>query len=463
VSRLNDADVARLLAGLGGHPPVEHDAPTMPPLATDPETVPEQMTAPHQQGAPDEIAQLRARVSAAVHGTPMRGALEAALFHYLRREVSCSISDDAPSLAEPLRFEGGEPLEWHLDITGSLAAALGDLVIGGDGANVRHVNRRRLGRLVEPLATRIAAVVADAAEAEPVLLRFIETARRAATPLAGGTIEVGAAAGGWSVGAALRAPRTLAPASRVNAVAAATGVAPLIADIALSRSTPNIQERPLPRPEPVLEPASTPARDVVHPVMDPVSAPGDARQQGSAPVRDRVIGPKPADLDGAFAGAVAAACSRLGEIARCETAADAIIVTRVETPSLSRDDLKVALIAGGQGSLVLSADREAVTNVAAATVGAHAPSGGKPGAVVVDAVEAVLRAALRGFAENLPGIAGGPQRFVRLAEGALPARSPHYAIAAPLRIGERAATLQWLVPTWMATAKGEERAPSDGR
>jgi hypothetical protein len=461
MSRLNDADVARLLAGLGGHPPVEHDVHTTSPLATDSQAVPEQMTAPDQQGGPDEIAQLRARVTAAVHGAPLRGALESALFQYLRREVSCSIGDDAPSLVEPLRFEGGEPLEWHLDMTGPLAAALGDLVIGGDGANVRHANRRRLGRLVEPLATRIAAVVADAAEAEPVPLRFIETARRSATLLAGGTIEVGAAAGGWSVGAALRGERTLAPASRANAVAAVA--TPLIADLAPVRSTPTIQERPLLRPEPLLEPASTPPRDVVHPVMEPASAPGDARQQSGAPVRDRVIGPKPADLDGAFAGAVAAACSRLGEIARCDTTADAIVVTRVETPSLSRDDLKLALIAGGQGSLVLSADREAVTNVAAATVGTHAPSGGKPGAVVVDAVEAVLRAALRGFAENLPGIAGGPQRFVRLAEGALPARSPHYAIAAPLRIGERAATLQWLVPTWMATAKGEERAPSDGR
>jgi hypothetical protein len=460
--RLNDADVARLLAGLGGQPPAAHDATTVPSSATDPEAVPDQMFAPDQHDQPDEIAQLRARITAAVHGTPLRGALESALFHYLRREVSCALSDDVPSLVEPMRFEGGEPLEWHLDITGPLAAALGDLMIGGDGANVRHVNRRRLGRLVEPLATRIAAVVAEAAEAEPVPLRFIETARRAATTLAGGTIQVGEAAGGWSVGAALRAPRTLASAPRATAAAASAGAAPPIAETALSRSTPTVQERPLLRPEPLIEPA-TPPRDVVHAVMDPLSAPGDARQQSGAPVRERVIGPKPADLDGAFAGAVAAACSRLGEIARCDTVADAIVVTRVETPSLSRDDLKVALIAGGQGSLVLSADREAVTNVAAATVGAHIPSGGTPGAVVVDAVEAVLRAALRGFAESLPGVAGGPQRFVRLAQGALPARSPHYAIAAPLRIGERAATLQWLVPTWMATAKGEERAPSDGR
>jgi hypothetical protein len=432
VPRLNDADIARLLAGLGGQPIPAHDAPAA-------------ETASHEP--PDEIAVLRARLTADERRAALRSALETALREYLQRDVTCSTSDDAPLPAEPLRFEGGEPLEWHFDLASPLAAALGDIVIGGDGANVRHTNRRRLGRLIEPLASRIAAVIAQAADAQEVPLRFVEVARRIATPLAGGSIEVGTTKGGWSAGATLRAPRALP-----STVAASPA------------QTTTIPTRPSLRPEqPAEQPPSKPPRDVVHPVMEPQSPSSDARQQGIGPARERVIGPKPVEPDGAFAGAVAAACSRLGEITRCATATDAIVVTRVETPSFSRDDLKLALIAGGQGSLVLSADPEAVTSVAAATAGVQTPAGGKPGAVVVDAVEAVLRAALRGFAENLPGIAGGPQRFVRLAEGALPARSPHYAIAAPLHIGERAATLQWLVPTWMATAKGEERVPNDGR
>lgn len=451
--RLNDAEVARLLAGLGGQAPLAQDASAQLPLETERKPAHDQVPGPDLQSVPEEIAQVQTRVSAAVHGAALRGALESALIQYMKHALTCSVSDDAPSLVEPLRFEGGEPLEWHLDMAGPLAAALGDLVIGGDGTNVRHVNRRRLGRLLEPLATRMAGVIAAAADGGHIPLRFIEVARRAATPLAGGRIEIGATAGGWSVGAAFRAPR----------VAAASGV-PAGAGVAPSQSAPPALERQLLRSEtPPESSAPRPPRDVVHPVMEPVGAPAEMRQQNVGPARERVIAAKPAEPDGAFAGAVAAACSRLGEIAHCVATADAVTVTRVETPSLSRDDLKLALIAGGQGSLVLSADREAVTNVAAATVGAQTPSGGKPGAVVVDAVEAVLRAALRGFAESLPGIAGGPQRFVRLAEGALPARSPHYAIAAPLHIGGRAATLQWLVPTWMATAKSEERAPSDGR
>jgi hypothetical protein len=441
MARLNDADIARLLTGLGEPPGHAAALPVEEREAPQPSPAPEVMLI--------EIAQLQTRLEDAARGPTLRGALETMLRDYLRHDVACSVGDDALMPAETLRFEGGEPLEWHLDVAVPLAAMLGDLTIGGDGTGIRHTNRRRLGRLIEPLATRIAALIAEAAGAEPVPLRFIEVARRAATPLLSGSIEIGTAKGDWVVGAALRASRAIPSTAAPGAARAVTA--------------PSAQERLLFRPEPAGEPSpSKPSREVVHPVMEP---PGgvDARQPGVGSSHERVIAPKPVGSNGAFAGAVAAACSRLGEITRCVIAADAIDVKRVETPSLSRDALKLALIAGGPGSLVLSADEEAVTTVAAATIGALKPADGKPGAVVIDAVEAVLRAALRGFADSLPGIAGGPQRFVRLAEGALPARSPHYAIEAPLHIGEHAATLRWLVPTWMATAKGEERAPNDGR
>lgn len=448
MSRLNDADVARLLAGLGGQP-AARDVIAAPSVEPDGTARQETHESALEIAAPDEIAALQARLAIGDRAAMLSSMLETALREYLQREVRCEVSGDPPWPEEALRFEGGDPLEWHFDVAAPLAAALGDLAIGGDGVSVKHTNRRRLGRMIEPLATRIAAVIANAAQAEPVPLRFIEVARRAATTLVGGSIHVESTQGGWIVGAALRAPRALA--------------SPAV-DLSSARTEPAAEPRPARRPETRGEPApAQPPREIVHPIVEAPSAAVDSRQPGMGAARERVIGPKPADPDAAFAGAVAAACSCLSEIARCTAAPDTIVVTRVETPALSRDDLKLALIAGGQGSLVLSADRAAVNSVAAATVGAQTPAGGKPGAVVVDAVEAALRAALRGFAESLPGIAGGPQRFVRLAEGALPARSPHYAIAAPLHIGERAATLQWLVPTWMATAKGEERTPVDGR
>jgi hypothetical protein len=433
VARLNEADIARLLASLG---PAEEAHETERPAPP----------APAPDAAPGEIARLQTRLEDAARGTVLRGAVEAMLRDYLRPDLTCSVGDDALMPAEALRFEGGEPLEWHLDIATPLAAMLGDITIGGDGTNVRHTNRRRLGRLIEPLATRILAVIADAADAKWVPLRFIDVARRAATPLLSGSIEIGTAKGEWVVGAALRASRTTLSTTAIRAG---------------QPSAEPTQDRAR-RSEPG-EPPSKAAREIVHPVTEPPSAQNDARQPNAGSARERVIIPKPVESEAAFAGALAAACSRLGEITRCAIAADPIEVKRVEAPALSRDDLKLALISGGPGSLVLSADRDSVTNVAAATIGAQTPVDGKPGAVVIDAVETVLRAALRGFADSLPGIAGGSQRFVRLAEGALPARSPHYAITAPLRFGERAATLQWLVPTWMAAAKGEERAPNDGR
>jgi hypothetical protein len=99
-----------------------------------------------------------------------------------------------------------------------------------------------------------------------------------------------------------------------------------------------------------------------------------------------------------------------------------------------------------------------VASVAAAAIGVEQSAGGDVGPVGVDAVEAILRASMRAFAERLPAIAGTPPRFVRLADGALPARSPHFQIVAPVRIAERAATLRWLVPAWMAGSRKDGRA-----
>jgi hypothetical protein len=204
-------------------------------------------------------------------------------------------------------------------------------------------------------------------------------------------------------------------------------------------------------------PEVPPARDIVYVAPEPVKSqhPAPLAREPVLPVRARQ------DDDNPFAVAVEAAGARLSDTARCPTALEPIEVARVDTPSLQRGDLKLALIAGGQGALVLSADRATIVSVASAAIGMETTADAEPGSVSLDAVEAVLRATMRAFADKLPGIAGTPARFVRLADTALPARSPHFKIVAPLRIGERTATLRWLVPTWMAGVSGDARTPTD--
>ncbi|MBV8367120.1 MAG: hypothetical protein JO194_11570 [Candidatus Eremiobacteraeota bacterium] len=352
-------------------------------------------------------------------------ALRSALSAYLGRDVTFKPDSSATPSDTALFFESaGSADVWIIDIDAAIAAAIADIAIGGTGGNVRHAKRARIGKQLAAFALQLMrAAAAQSGADEPQAARFAsgssgtQTAERA-TRVAG-TLVLGDAQG----------------ALRVSLSRAATPAADKIIESAAS-------ERPARRREvvrPIAEPPGRPQPKVPAPLLEP------ARKQ-----------PAHIASNDAFEPAVEAATARLADTARCSADLETMDVERVDTPSLARGDLKLALIAGGQGSLVLSADKQTVASVAAAVLGQD-DSNIAVGAVGIDAVEAVLRASMRAFADRLPAIAGTPPRFVRLADGALPARSPHFEIIAPVRIGERAATLRWLVPAWMAGS------PRDGR
>ncbi len=430
MSRLSQNDVSRLVGALRG----ESVPASAPPAGAATENV-----APPPR-ADGEVARVKSAVASAIEAGSLADTIANALRAYLNRDVTCDMRADGAPPENAMRFEAGDAIALHVDLDASLAAALADIGIGGDGTNTRHGKRNRVGRQLEPLVLELVQAIARAASLAPLLeARFIEVARRHATPVSVGVISIAGITGGWSAGVAVRESRATVPASgRAQLDAPARAIAP---------SAP---------------PAAP--REVVHAVAEPGPIETLPRASTNAPTqgRERVLGARTTgETHDDFGAAVEAARGRLGEMTHCSTVLESIRVERVDAPALQRGDLKLALIAGGQGSLVLSADRETVASVAASATGVDAADGREPGVVALDAVEAVLRAALRGFAEKLPAIAGTPARFVRLDEGALPARSPHFAIVAPVRIGERSATLHWLVPAWMAGARGEVRAPVD--
>ncbi len=420
MARLTDTDVKRLVGALRGETQPAASPATGPPRVDAP------IAADRLETPLPEIARVSAAVTAALEAGTLADAIGRALGSYLGREIACAALPDAPRPTDALRFETEGAIALHVDLDAALAAALVDVAIGGDGTNTKHGKRGRIGRALEGGMLEMLRVIAAASGLPaPTEARFIEVARRQATPVAGGSLVLGELRGAWTASAAQREARAIS--------------APQ------PRARPADVPRPTPPPEPVVAP-----REVVHAAPEPGLK--------SPEVRQRVLAARAIDeTDSGFGAAVEGARARLAEMLHCATALEAMRVARVDTPVLQRGDLKLALIAGGHGSLVLSADRETVANVAATALHAEDEEAGEPGAVALDAVEAVLRAAMRGFAEKLPTIAGSPGRFVRLAEGALPARSPHFAIVAPVRIGERAATLQWLVPAWMADAHAEPR------
>jgi hypothetical protein len=403
MSKLSDADVARLLGALRS---------------------PDQAAAPepeHSISSGAETARAPSIATAlerALGDGSLRQALESSVRSYLGPQARTSLralaADEGPR--ESLRFIATGSVALQLDLDERIAAALADIIIGGSGRNVKHGKPARVGRLLEPFARALLTAVAAAAGLDPPSdARCSGGSHAPVAGLAGGTIGIAEFDGAWRVSEAARAPSAPAAAMAAPQSQAPRAVAVGRAEKAEKKKAQSSETRPAP----------------------------------AAP-RERVLAKRQQGPDDAFAAAVDAACRQLAEFTKCATAVDALHVTRVESPTLARGDLKLALIAGGQGSLVLSANRVAVASVAAAAVGADLPRDAQPGAVTMDAVEAVLRGAMRGFAEKLPAIAGAGARFVRLAEGALPARSPHYEIAAPIHIGQREATLQWLVPAWMA-------------
>jgi len=423
VARLNATDVERFLERLKTPAPAPDDTPQIQPSDA----------AEHIEQAaldPDDDALVPFEDARNSDAAAITEALEQAVRSYLGRGVTIEVEPHASPSAGSLHFEGVAGTDsWRAELDAAVATAIADIAIGGDGEAVRHAKRNRTGKQLEGFAHQMMCGLASALHADaPSSARYSSATQSARvrtdvdSSQAGGSLAIGDVRGAWYI------------------------------TVARTQARP-VAEKPVSVTQP-LEPTSS-ARDVVLVATEPALR---AQPRAPAPLIDPARGKRSSDTDGDFEPAVEAATARLAETVRCTAELETLEVERVDTPVLTRGDLKLALIAGGQGSLVFSADQQTVASVAAAAIGVEQSAGGDVGPVGVDAVEAILRASMRAFAERLPAIAGTPPRFVRLADGALPARSPHFQIVAPVRIAERAATLRWLVPAWMAGSRKDGRA-----
>src|SRR4029077_14874771 len=146
------------------------------------------------------------------------------------------------------------------------------------------------------------------------------------------------------------------------------------------------------------------------------------------------------------------ACAAAQDVLRCAVAVSAPMVTEVDSPNLPEAALRLALTTGGQGALVVCAQRDAVVAFASGIVGARIPEAEETVAVVSAAAEAGLREIIAGIASRLSRLSGEPQRIVHLAPDAQLARTPHIAASVTLHVAGSAAGLRVLVPRWMIGA-----------
>jgi hypothetical protein len=334
---------------------------------------------------------------------------------YLNADILFASGGRAPDVSEPMRFEGtsGESL-WWLEFDSVLARELARLMIGApaDGSSrLKTVKPVRLGKLLAPLVRRWTTAVAASVEATAPQLGYVAAASDASGPTVRGSCTMGGRTWGWRAG-----------------VASFAGVAsPAV------RSAPKTDRDSRSRVTVSLGPKKADEQAVLQPARGP---------------------------EGILVHAAGGAASRLTELMRADIAVSAVDAKRVEAPALPEGLIRLAFTTAGQGSLVLTADREAVESLVSTTLGGALAPVRETGAVVIAAAEALLRSALRGFTQVLPGVADEPHRIVRLAEGALPSRSPHYSMLTTFSGGDRSTSLRWLVPAWMA---GEERPEPDAR
>ena len=146
-----------------------------------------------------------------------------------------------------------------------------------------------------------------------------------------------------------------------------------------------------------------------------------------------------------LATALARACAAIENLTGLQVVAGRPQIGIDAEPALQPALLRLALLSQGRGAIVVCAGKDAVTALAAGAVSAPLQAAESPGDVVLTAAEVLLRHALAAFNAALPG-AQAPQRVVRLAEGALPARVAHYTLAGGISIDGRVAMLQWLLP-----------------
>lgn len=403
MAKLSDADLDRLVAALG---PAESEEPA---------------------GSKAPAPQALNTALASANATGRLGeALTRELRVYLNADITCRSGGQILALEHAWRFEGmsGKAL-WWVEFDDELARELARAMIGAPHEESTGAFRAKLGKsnsrsghMLARLAARFLATLAECVEAAPPRAEYVarDVAADGSSASAAGSCSIAGKEHGWRAGVATAQPG------------------------AGARSDPRLGSANRSETTRAGAVAAKPEQ-------------GDARGE-----RDTE---SPREPELTLSKAVRAAASALAEVARVTVTVSAIETRRVAAPVMPKGQLRLAFTTGGQGSLVLSADRSAVESLVSAALDGALPTVQDTGAVVAAAAETLMRAALSGFAQRLTSVAGEPHRVLRLAEGALPARSPHYTIASRLSLGDRVTALRWLVPAWMA---GEERtAPEPSR
>ncbi len=411
MARLTDADLARLVAALSSDKPDSScsNGPLGPFVRA--------------SAASSEEGLNTALGSASATGR-LGEALTREMRTYLGADIVCTSGGAAPEVREAWRFEGrGGADVWWLEFDDRLARAFANAMIGAapdlpdpaQRAPGPMARSSRSGRMLLRLADRFVSVLGASVEATaPRVDRVTAEAIEAGTASASGSCRIAGSDLPWRAGVVA-----------THANAAQSYLAP-------------------------------PHRGQPHDARPTADRAGVAARP-AAPIRDATstLRPAPVDVlqnepDGVLAKAVDAAAADLADIMHKAVVVSARETRQVGAPAMPEGQLRLALSTGGHGSLVLSADRDAVESLAMAALDGPLPSVTATGVVVNAAAETLLRAALSSFARHLPGVAGETHRVVRLAEGALPARTLHYAIVAQFAVENYVTTLRWLVPAWMA-------------
>ena len=338
---------------------------------------------------------------------------------YLNKPVRCSLGASSTAVAHAWHFQalaGG--MRCWIDVDVDLAVAFADAMIGGNG--VANIGRgKRVRALAAIVVRRMFSTIARAAGVDPenIVVDQCDPGVDVATALSG-LCAVATTQYPWSFGF-VRAHGDRVP----------------------TTSDPDAGRRDVPE-RPVEMPSATYVEQAPLLFSSPVKpvAPLDTGATASEAVLHT---------------AIAALRSRLDEVTHAQVAADAANVAYIEHPDAEAPAapwaLALALTAASGGAIVAFVDVEAVRCLASATVGGGFTRNGDPGEVVLAAAEAVVREAISAMAKRMPIASAEAQRFVRLSDEPLPARTPHHAIVLPLS-GECAGRLRVLVPSWMLQA-----------
>ncbi|MBC5823352.1 MAG: hypothetical protein GIW99_11030 [Candidatus Eremiobacteraeota bacterium] len=431
MKRLGEADIHRLVNALSGSS--EHEL---------------------ESAAGDAIDSASTALRAGSAENFLGAQLGRTLTSYLKRPIECTsaLAGDGALDSGAWRYEGERSGRcFWLEVEPALGAALADAAIGGpgDGEKVgRGWRVRELGQLTALRFFRCFAEVAGIdAPAEAAFSGFVD----GETPPAGcaGTCAFGSQPLRWRAGVM----ETAKPAAARPFVAQSSGGVP---GLMQTRRMPADRENRASEAPPGEATSTDGAQRLA--AGNPTPPNGNQADATLAPsLADDAHGSQsPMTLLNA---ALAAACRRIGDLTGRESTAGLATASAVESPALPSGLLRLALATGGRGAVMVSADNDSVTALAAAALGSTLRASADKSSVLMAASESILRAALHAFGDVLrtePNRDQTPAQIVRLPEGAMPAQARNHAVSVNFLVGANDVSLQFLVPVWMT----ERPAPS---